>query len=56
MFFLVPRGWWTCDKIGLADVLVPDAFVTAHVSFKAGDEDEEEEEEDWSAKSQTNLI
>ena len=48
----MPR-WWTCgSKIGLADVLVPDAFVTAHVSFKAGDEDDEEEEEDWSSENE----
>ena len=41
--FLVRRGWlWTCgSKIGFADVLVPDAFVTAHVSFEAGDENDE---------------
>ena len=32
-------------SIGFADVLVPDAFVTAHLSFKAGDENDEEEEE-----------
>jgi hypothetical protein len=32
-------------------VLVPDAFVTAHVSFKAGDENDEEEEEDWSREN-----
>jgi len=55
MFFLVVRRargwwwWWTCSiKIGFADVLVPDAFMTAHVSFKAGDENDEKEEEDWS--------
>ena len=53
MFFLVRRGRrWTCSsKIGFADVLVPNAFMTAHVSFKAGDENDEEEEEDWSREN-----
>jgi len=46
-------GWWTCGpKIGLADVLVPDAFVTAHVSFKTGDENDEEEEEVWCGQNE----
>ena len=44
--FVVSRRWWTYGrKIDLADVLEPDAFVTGHVSFKAGDEDDEAEEE-----------
>ena len=49
MFFVASRGRWTCgSKIGLADVLEPDAFVSGHVSFNAGDEDDEEEEKDCS--------
>jgi hypothetical protein len=47
MFIVVPRGRWTCgSKIGLADVLEPDAFMSVHVSFAAGDDEGEEENED----------
>jgi len=39
--FSLLRRVSTCgSKIGLADVLEPDAFVTGHVSFKADDEEE----------------